>query len=488
MRRGLLVMVLWSLIGAFGIAEQGAESLDHDRSGAVRDIHLTVYQDGFALVRERRTLNGLQAGINRIRFPTVAQTIDATSARFRSLTDPLARVVEQDFEFDLADDANLLRRYVGRRVTVHTHGERAYRGTLLSFDSRHLVLSEGKDGPVWLFDRRHVHRVQFPDLPRGLVARPTLNWTIDCHRAGPQKVEVSYLAKAIRWRADYTLVLTAEDRADISGLVTIDNQAGVDFPNARIKLLSGQPYVDYRRLPWSTGIDYYRLVRTRPRLDRAAEPGRRIGDYHIYPMPKRLSLSNKQIVQVELLAARQIAVRKVYLYDGARIAGPRRVWVPTEAYGRGASNTKVNVLIELDNTRDAHLGLPLPKGKVRVFLRDASGSLQFVGEDAIPNTAKDERAVLSLGNAFDLVGQRRVVEFKKVTNRTMEEAFEILLRNHKKEPVAIRVLEKLYRARQWDIIDKTHDFELLDSRTIIFPVNVPADGETVVRYRVRYSY
>jgi hypothetical protein len=455
-------------------------------------LHLTIYHDNFALVKDRRELpDDFRPGLNVVRFRDVAATLDPTSVHFRSLTDPRAQVVEQNYEFDLVSADKLLQKYIDQKITVHTRDGKSYEGVLLSFDPQRLVLAADRDkGPIFLVERGdNVKRIQFSTLPEGLLTRPTLVWEVEANRGGKHLVEVSYLAQQVRWRSDYNLVLSADEtHADLSGWVTVENHSGTAFRDAHVKLLAGDPRPDYQTMSWGWGASYYKLVRTLPPTNRFGDdPSRAFGDYRMYTLPEATSVGNNQIKQVELIKANQVPVTKTYLYDGAQIQWVRYggYWDP--GYG-GQENKKVNVLVEIQNRAENHLGIALPKGKCRTYKKDSDGALEFVGEDEVSHTGRDEAVVLYLGDAFDLVGERKRTEFHKVNDREYTESFEIKVRNHKKEAVTVKVLEKLYRGGEWSIVQKSQAYEQIDSRTIAFPVKVPADQEATVTYLVDYRW
>jgi hypothetical protein len=455
-------------------------------------VSLTVYNENFALVKDRRQLDeAFHKGTNIVRFRDVAATIDATSVHFRSLTDPSATVEEQNYEFDLVNADKLLRKYIDKKLTAITTDGRSYEGVLMSFDQRQLVLAaDPKKGPIYMVERgSNIRRIQFSELPGGLLTRPTLVWEVRAEKDGKHLVEVSYIANNIRWRADYNLVLAADEKSlDVSGWVTIENHTGTGFADAAVKLVAGQPRIDPRQIAWTFGQDYYKqMTRLAPTAEKGKDPSQAFGEYRMYRLPEATAVNNNQIKQVELIAAAKVPVEKTYLYDGAKLQWSRYggYWDP--GYGR-EENKKVNVMLEFENRADRHLGIALPKGKCRVYKADSDKSLEFIGEDQIEHTPRDEKLTLYIGDAFDIVGERKQTEFKKIADHVYEEAFEIKIRNHKTEPVTVKVLEKLYRWSDWTILEKSHGFEKVDSRTVIFPVTVAKDGETTVTYRVRYEF
>ncbi len=455
-------------------------------------VHLTIYNNNFALVKDRRELDEpLHMGLNIVRFRDVAATIDATSVHFRSLTDPTATVDEQNYEFDLVNANKLLRKYIDKPITVYTADGRLYEGILMSYDKRQLVLAEDRrKGPIFMVERgENVKRIQFSQLPGGLLTRPTLVWEITAEKEGKHLVEVSYIANSIRWRADYNIVLNEDETAvDLSGWVTLQNNTGTRYLDAAVKLLAGTVRQDPRQIDWGYGQAYYKqMTQLAPSKERGDDPSRAFGEYRMYKLPERTTVNNNQIKQVELITAEKVPVVKTYLYDGAKTRWNRhrRYW--DAAWGR-EQNKKVNVLVEFENRAARNLGIALPAGKCRVYKADTDKSLEFIGEDSIPHTPRDEKVTLYIGDAFDIVGERKQTEFKKVTDHVIEEAFEVKIRNHKEEAVTVKVLEKLYRWAGWTVLEKSHDYEQLDSRTIVFPVKVAKDGETTVTYRVRYEF
>jgi len=400
-------------------------------------------------------------------------------------------VQEQNYEFDLVNADKLLQKYIDHKITAHTKDGKSYEGTLLSFDARSLVIAADKDkGPIFLVERGdNIKRIAFSELPQGLLTRPTLVWELETKKAGKHLVEVSYIAQGIRWRSDYNLVVNPDDtQVDLSGWVTIENNTGTVFDDAKVKLLAGEPRVDYQSMAWGWGSDYYKLVKTLPPSNKLGnDPSRAFGDYRMYTLPEKTTVGNNQIKQIELIAANKVPVTKTYLYDGAKVNWYRGTFYNDPNWGRDM-NKKVNVLLEIQNRADNQLGIALPKGKVRTYKKDTDGSLEFIGEDMIPHTSRDERVVLYIGDAFDIVGEHKQTVFQRINDREYNESFEVKLRNHKKEDVTVKVMEKLIRGGTWSIINKSHDYEDIDASTIIFPVKVPADKETTLTYTVKYKW
>jgi hypothetical protein len=446
-------------------------------------VALTIYNQNFGVVREKRIVE-VPDKTSTIRFADVAAQIDGTSVSFKSLTDPGAAVLEQNYEFDLVSADKLLQKYIDRNVTVLTKDGSRYAGALLSFDTNQLVIKQR--GELAMIQRGdNVKDIGFEALPEGLITKPTLVWKIATEKPGRQLVEVAYQTGGINWQADYNAVLNAKDTLlDLSGWATVNNQSGGAYKDARLKLIAG----DVRRV---------QPQRERSMSRMALAEGRALGfeekaffEYHLYTLGRPTTVAQNQIKQIELLKAADVPVKKVFLYEGApqyRFFGGL---VTDAGYGSEEFNKKVNVIVELRNSKDNHMGMALPKGKVRLYKGDeADAALEFIGEDEIDHTPKDELLRLQIGNAFDIVGERKRIDFKIDTaGHVMTESFEIRVRNHKDEPVTVLVKEVLYRWNTWEIVQASHKWTKYDANAIHFPVNVAKDGEQVITYTVRYTW
>ncbi len=445
---------------------------------------------GYAVVRTDRDLE-LPKGRSKLKFTDVAALIDPTTVAFASLTDPAGtRVLEQNFQFDLVSTEKLLSRYVDRPVTVETprgDGVAVIDGTLLSsWDG--LVL-RGADGGIHAL--RQWSGIRVGELPGGLITRPTLEWDVAAAKGGTHRARVAYQTGGITWWADYNLLFTPGADAnsgfvDVGAWVSIINQSGASYEDAKLKLVAGEVN---RAQPAPMSRAKGGMVAMAMEADAGFEE-KAFFEYHLYTLGRPTTLPNNSTKQLELFdAAKRVPARKKLVYYGAQGfgfgGGPvvDREFLP-------ASNGKVDVWLEFRNDKSSGLGVPLPAGRVRVSQLDtADGSLEFVGEDAIGHTPKDEDVRVRLGTAFDVVGERRQTEFTVDTRgRVMEEAFEIKVRNHKAEPVEVLVRESLYRWSNWKILSSSVPFEKKDAALVEFPLRVAKDGEAVVTYRVRYTW
>jgi len=446
---------------------------------------------GYAMVRHDRPIL-LEAGRSTLRFSDVAGLIDPTTVTFSSLTDPATRVLEQNFQFDLVSSEKLLQKFVDRPVTV----ERAVgsqssssSGTLLS-SADGLVL-RGNDGSITAL--RDYSAVRFPELPGGLITKPTLEWLLSAPRGGEQKARVTYQTGGITWWADYNLVFNPGKDAnsgllDLSAWVSIINQSGVGFPEARLKLIAG----DVHRAPAAPSPAPRAMAMAAKAMedDAGGFDQKAFFEFHLYTLGRRATLPNNSTKQIELFdQAKQVPAKKLMVYYG--LGQPFGWGTPMTERDLGLPmNRKVDVYLEFRNDRQFGLGVPLPAGRVRVSQLDAADdSLEFIGEDRIDHTPKDETVRVKLGSAFDVVGERRQADFTVDTKaRWMEEEIEVKLRNHKDQAVDVIVKENLYRWTNWKVMTNTTAFTKEDARTIHFPVRVAKDAEVVVRYRVRYTW
>jgi hypothetical protein len=448
---------------------------------------------GFALVRLNREMQ-IPRGRGTIQFTDVAALIDPTTVKFLSLTDPDGtKVLEQSFQFDLVSQDKLLSRYIDRNVTVEQQsgdGVKVVDGTLVS--SNDGLVIRGSDGRIHAL--REWSNLSFGELPGGLITRPTLEWDVVSGRGGMQDVRVSYQTGGITWWTDYNLVFTEGADAnsgfvDVGAWVSLLNQSGARYQDAKLKLIAG----DVNRAQPPPQVMRQKMYEMAAMDAAAAPPGfeeKAFFEYHLYTLGRPATIPNNSTKQIELFdTATRVPARKKLVYYGGDFGGYYGGPMLDRELGP-SSNTEVDVWLTFRNDKDSGMGMPLPAGRIRVSQQDkADGSLEFIGEDAIKHTPKDEDVRVKLGTAFDVVGERRQTDF--VVNskgRVMEEAFEIKIRNHKDQAVEVVVRENLYRWSQWSLLEQSQPSEKKDARTIEFPVKVAADGEAVITYRVRYTW
>jgi hypothetical protein len=437
-----------------------------------RDVMITVYNGNLGLVKDVRETR-LPTGTSEVQFMDVAAQIDPTTVHLKSLTDATGlRILEQNYEYDLLTSQKLLEKYVGRKVRLSTGDGAYHEATLLS-----------TNGPVFDINGQ-IHlgqygRVVLPALPENLVAKPTLAWLLRNQVGRPQRIEASYLTGGITWKADYVMVVNVADtRSDLTGWVTIDNKSGAKYANALLKLVAG----DVNRAQDARRVN--RMMEVAPKAAPASEGSRDFAaegffEYHLYTLDGRTTVKDQQTKQLALLAATDVPVEKQLIYYGAEE-------YYRNSYGVPVSKQKVAVYLEFSNSKDHRLGLPLPKGKLRVYKADASGSQQLIGEDWIEHTPKDERVKIKLGNAFDVVAERTQKDWRKLAGNLFEVEWEITLRNHKNADQAVTVIEPV--PGDWQVLQSTHAYEKIEAHTLKFQIPVPKEGAAKVAYRVRIRF
>jgi hypothetical protein len=440
------------------------------------ELALTVYNSGIALVRDVRSVR-LPSGRFDLSFMDIAATVNPATVHFRSLTQPgSVDVLEQNYEYDLLDPDKLLHKYVGRDVTlVRTHGSAAADDEVQA----HLVSFNG--APVWRIGDEIVTGLQadhmrFPDLPANLYTHPTLIWTLQNSGAAAHRVETSYLAGKLSWNADYVLTVRRDDTAaDLDGWVTLTNGSGTSFRNARLQLVAG----DLNRV--RQGRDDVQLKMLAEAVASPA-PMRQesFSDYHLYTLDRKTSINNAETKQVSMLSGSAVPVHKRYVVDG------QSFYYRNRQHPGSPLKDVVQVFYQLRNEQRSNLGIPMPAGTVRVYQADSQGGIQFVGEDRIDHTPKDETLNLKIGNAFDVVCERKQVDFRQLSPTVYEFEYAITLRNHKPMAVTVEVNEPI--GGTWQILQSSHAWTKTDAWAAQFPVTVAADGEAVLRYRTRVTY
>src|SRR5688572_5761698 len=443
------------------------------------DLAITVYNSDLALVRDVRDLR-LARGTGELRFMDIAATVNPATVHFRSITQPAQLdVLEQNYEYDLLEPDKLLRKYVGRDVTL----VRMRQGGTTTPEEVTARLLSYNTAPVWqiggeIITGLHADHIRFPELPGNLFARPTLIWTLQNDGVEQHRVEAAYLAGKLSWAADYVLNVGRDDKAaDLDGWVTLTNGSGTGFPNARLQLVAG----DLNRVRNELG----RVMMEQVRADRpaaAAPPMAQeaFSEYHLYTFGRRTTINNAETKQVALLNGTAIPIRKRYVVDGQN-------FYYRNAYHPGAPiKDVVQVYYQLKNEEKGGLGMPMPAGTVRVYQADSRGGAQFVGEDRINHTPKDETLNLKIGNAFDVVAERKQIDFEKIAANVYEVEFEISLRNHKTTPISVEVNEPV--GGTWRMVSASHDWIKTAAWATQFTVPVASDGTSVLRYRVRVTY
>jgi len=437
-----------------------------------KEVAVTIYNGNLGLVRDVREVV-LPVGTHEVKFMDVAAQIDPTTVHLKSLTAAGGvRILEQNYEYDLLSPQKLLDKYIGKTVRLMT-GD----GSLVE-----AILLSNNNGPIYQINGQihlgHPGRVILPELPENLIPKPTLVWLLQSGSPGPQRVEASYLTGGITWKADYVLVLNGTDtRGDLSGWVTIDNKSGATFGNAALKLVAG----DVHRAKTRKEVrEVLEMAAKAPRAD-AGRPFQEESffEYHLYSLEGRTTIKQNQTKQISLLDAPDIAIKKELRFYGASQYYRSQLNTPI-------SNQKVGVFLEIENAEKHKLGIPLPKGTVRVYKAAADKSLQFIGEDVIDHTPKDEKVKIKMGEAFDVVGERTQRDWKKLAWNLYETEWDVEVRNHKREDVEVTIVEPV--PGDWEVVKSSHPYSKIEAHTLQYVVKVPKDGKVTVNYRVRMRW
>jgi hypothetical protein len=460
--------------------KEAARAAAADQSTSLNDqtdLNVTVYNSNIALVRDVRNLS-LPSGTFRLKFMDIAATVNPATVHFRSLTDPeKLGVIEQNYEYDLLEPAKLLHKYVGKEVTL----VRSYQdnNTTKREEIKATLLSDN-NGPVWKIGNDIVtgmfaESYRFPEVPANLYDRPTLLMLLENSGARKQQIEASYLANNLSWNADYVLTVARDDKsADLDGWVTVVNNSGTAFHNARLQLVAGE----LNRVPASGGLraDVAREMV----MNKAAAPQfqqEAFSEYHLYSLGRKTSVEDKETKQISLLQGSGVPVEKIFVVNGQNY------------YYHNAQNPgsplkdPVMVYYKFKNEEKAGLGIPLPAGNVRVYQKDSKGGILFAGEDRIDHTPKDENVNIHIGNAFDVVAEHKQTDYKRIDNHVWEMEFEVTLRNHKDGPIVVQVNEPI--GGDWEMLSSTYKFTKTAAFAAQFNVPVAKDGTSVLKYRIR---
>jgi hypothetical protein len=500
--------LLWFLFALCSLGSAQEKAVEQNYQPA-----LTIYNQNFFVARERFSLD-LKPGINRVEYAGIAAHLEPDSVILRDPAGRALQILEQNYRNDPISQELLLSLYEGKSIdfVIGQNGEKFQTVSGKIVRSGYVSSSTYAPGypqPAYsqpIIEVNGVLRFGLPGLPLfpaltgDSILKPTLNWLLETNNPGKFDAELSYVSGGMSWQADYNLVVADQpkgqangktDVLDLVGWITMRNQSGKTFDNARIKLLAG----DVSKIQEGSIANRLYAAKSRAMEADAAAPVVReksFDEFHLYTLERPTTLHDQETKQVEFVRATGIRAQRIYSYDGANLA-PYGYYSPDQVrqdanYGT-QSNGKVWVMEEFKNSDTNHLGIPLPQGKLRFYRSDTDGHLEFVGENTIDHTPKDETIRVYTGNAFDVVGERKRTNFHVESNQHwMEESFEIRVRNHKKEAVNVRVVEHLYRGINWKLAEQSQQSRKMDAQTVEFPVSVAADGEAVVTYTVHYSW
>lgn len=458
-----------------------AQSIEQTTTARDRQsVNITIYNSNLGLVRETRRIELSSARI-ALRFADVTAQIRPETVHLASLTAPTAlRILEQNYQYDLLNPSKLLDKFVGKEITLVL---RRLQNNTESFEAVQATLLSNNAGQVWringqiVINPTNIAEIRFPDVPKNLVATPTLVWDLENRGTGPQTVEASYLTNGMNWRADYVLLVDANDaKGDLQGWVTLTNSSGATFEDARLQLVAG----DVNRVSEDRN---YALAGAMARKDAATESQfqeQGFFEYHLYTLQRPATIRDNETKQVSLLESAGFDVKKEFVVNGQRY------------YFTGYNNPgqpikeKVGVYIQFRNSQQNKLGMPLPAGTIRLYKKDDKGNQQFIGEDRIDHTPKDEDVRVKVGDAFDIVAERKQTDYRVIATNVYEYAYEIKIRNHKDGPINVVVNEPI--GGDWEMLSSSFEAKKTAAFAAQFNVPVAKDGEATLTYRVRVRY
>ena len=441
-------------------------NLIYSQNSAPKSVAVTVYNNNLGVIKEVRNLD-LKSGISEIRITDVAQMIDPTSVHIKLN----GEVIEQNYQYDLVGLGKILSKYLDKQIRMTTKEGEMIEGVLLSAGGGNIVLQKN-DGGLLMIPNFSDYQISVESLPEGLITKPTLIWTVDSPKNQNEDVEISYQTGGMNWHAEYVAVLNEKDtEMDLKSWVSIENNSGATYKNANLKLVAGdvnlvknQQQKLYRQESMAMAYDE----------SKAQFEEKEFFEYHIYNLQRPATVSQNETKQISLFDAQNIDVNKKYFYQSGR-----------NYSGNATSEGKVSVIVEFKNSDENNLGVPFPKGKVRVYKSDGE-SIEFIGEDLVDHTPKNEDIKLKIGEAFDIRVEEVQTEQKKISNRVYEQEYEITFKNRKSEEITIDVEKNL--GYNWEVLNSNIDYKKKDAMTISWQVPVKANGENTLKYRVRYSY
>ena len=469
-KMGTACLIALAAFSTEAVAQPVLKSTAEDQIG----VEITVYNSNLGLIKDSRKVQ-LTQGQGELRFMDVASQIMPVTVHAKSLDHPEEfTVLEQNYEYDLMNEAKLLDKYVGKKIKIFNWNE--YQDRKEFVEAELLSNNQGQiyriNGEIYL---GHPGYKILPEIPENLIAKPTLTWTYDTKTRKSHNLEVSYLTEGINWKADYVVVLNKEDTgADLSGWVTVNNQSGATYKDAKLKLIAGTIHRAPNQFYEERGMYEKAMRMSEAAAPQFAEQG--LFEYHLYDLQRRTTIKDNQTKQISLLEASGANVQKELLVYGIQNYF-------TSRYTEQVEKQPVNVYVKFKNSKENHLGMPLPEGIMRLYKKDDKGSLQFVGEDRIHHTPKDEEVKLKVGEAFDVVAERIQTDYRQISTHLYETEWEVTLRNHKDETVTVGIVEPVFG--NWQVISNSHPFTKVDAFTIRFDVPVAKDQEVKVKYRVR---
>lgn len=428
-----------------------------------KSVSVTVYNSNLGVIKDFRELD-ISSGVSTIKLTDVAQRIDPTSVHIKLD----GEVFEQNYQYDLVSLQKILHKYVDKNIQLIAENGNLVEGKLLSAFGGQLVI-EKSDGGLLMLPNLNKYQISVGQLPDGLITKPTLVWKVNANKSGKQDVEVSYQTSGMNWHTEYVAVLNENDtKMDLNSWVSIDNNSGATYTDAKLKLIAGD--VNRVNTPPKNYARKSNIMYEVASIDEGFVE-KEFFEYHIYNLERPTTIANNETKQISLFEASNIDIEKKYIYK-------------SNSHGYGSKDGKVAVFVKFKNDKASNLGVPMPKGKVRLYKSDGE-SIEFIGEDLIDHTPKNETLDLKVGDAFDIVAEEKQTDHKKISNRVYEQEYEITLKNRKSEDVVVEV--ERYLGYNWIMLNTNIDYKKESATQITFQVPIKADDEIVLKFRVRYS-
>jgi len=428
-----------------------------------KSVNVTVYNNDLGVVKDTRDVE-LKSGISELRIVDVAERIDPTSVHIKLD----GKVLEQNFQYDLVSMFKILFKYVDKKIQLTSKDGKFIEGTLLSINNNQFVLQK-EDGGLLMLPKLDDFQIAVGALPEGLITKPALVWKVDSKKDGKQETEISYQTAGMTWHAEYVAVLNKDDsKMDLNSWVSIENRSGATYPEAKLKLVAGDVnMVDDYNIRGGRGKGV--MLKAEVMSDRQFEE-KSFFEYHIYNLQRPATIANNEVKQISLFEASNISIKKKFLLQ-------------TSSYNQ--EKMKVAVVVEFENKDANNLGMPMPKGKVRLYKSDGQ-SIEFIGEDMIDHTPKNEKLKLKVGDAFDVVAEQKMEDEKRISDRVSEMTYSVTIKNRKTDDIEVEVLR--YLGTGWDILKSNIKWEKKAAQNVIFKVPVKAGEEVELNYKVRFSY
>ncbi|MBZ0183097.1 MAG: DUF4139 domain-containing protein [Melioribacteraceae bacterium] len=423
-----------------------------------KEINLTIYNSNLGVVKDLREIN-IDKGTTEIKLSDVAKLIDPTSVHIK--LDGI--ILEQNYQYDLVSTDKILQKYIDRDINLIDEDGNLISGKLLSVYGGQYVI-QNPNGGLTLIPNIDKYKIKVESLPEGLITKPTLVWLVQSNNSGKKDVEVTYQTGGLSWSAEYVVLLNENDtKLDLNSWVSINNRSGASYKDANLKLIAGdlnlvrsRDYPNMVKAQYDAGV----MMEAAPQFEEKS-----FFEYHIYDLQRKTNVLDNETKQIALFESENVSINKKYLYQ--------------------SGSNKVGVYVEFKNSSENNLGIPMPKGKVRVYKSDGE-SPQFIGEDMIDHTPKNEKLSLKIGEAFDITAEEKMTDSRKITNKINEQDYEITIKNRKEESISVNI-EK-YFGLNWKITSSNFDFKKVDASKVEWILPVDSDNETILKFTVRYEY